>query len=145
MLAHPDTVVGPDATVLWPQYCEKFDFELELGMVIGRRGKNIRKDKAGRYIAGYTIWNDYSARDQQMKEGPLGMGPSKGKDFDTGNAVGPYLVTADELKEMNDSITAVLDRYVGRLTEPGQRPPGSRLCEFVAWGIPTYFPGVEPV
>jgi 2-keto-4-pentenoate hydratase/2-oxohepta-3-ene-1,7-dioic acid hydratase in catechol pathway len=93
----PDTVVGPDATVYWPQYCEKFDFELELGMVIGRRGKNIRKADAGRHIAGYTIWNDYSARDQQMKEGPLGMGPSKGKDFDTGNAVGPYLVTADEL------------------------------------------------
>jgi 2-keto-4-pentenoate hydratase/2-oxohepta-3-ene-1,7-dioic acid hydratase in catechol pathway len=93
----PDTVVGPEATVYWPQYCEKFDFELELGMVIGRRGKNIRKADADRYIAGYTIWNDYSARDQQMKEGPLGMGPSKGKDFDSGNAVGPYLVTADEL------------------------------------------------
>src|SRR4029453_288087 len=65
-------------------------------MVIGRPGKNIRKDGAGRYIAGYTIWNDLSARDQQMKEGPLGMGTSKGKDFDGGNAVGPYLVTAEE-------------------------------------------------
>ncbi|WP_405072238.1 winged helix-turn-helix domain-containing protein [Kribbella sp. NBC_01510] len=53
-------------------------------------------------------------------------------------------LTADELKEMNDAITAVLDRYVERLTEPQRRPPGSRLCEFVAWGIPTYFPGVEP-
>ncbi|WP_328521396.1 winged helix-turn-helix domain-containing protein [Kribbella sp. NBC_00359] len=53
-------------------------------------------------------------------------------------------LTADELKEMNDAITAVLDRHVERLTEPQQRPPGSRLCEFVAWGIPTYFPGVEP-
>jgi 2-keto-4-pentenoate hydratase/2-oxohepta-3-ene-1,7-dioic acid hydratase in catechol pathway len=93
----PDTVVGPDAVVEWPHYTEKFDFELELGMVIGRRGKNISKSEAGRYIGGYTIWNDYSARDQQMKEGPLGMGPSKGKDFDTGNAVGPYLVTPDEL------------------------------------------------
>ncbi|HET6988996.1 MAG TPA: helix-turn-helix domain-containing protein [Kribbella sp.] len=53
-------------------------------------------------------------------------------------------LTADELKELNDAISAVLDRYVERLTEPEQRPPGSRLCEFVAWGIPTYFPGVEP-
>jgi hypothetical protein len=53
-------------------------------------------------------------------------------------------LTADELKEMNDAITVVLDRYVDRLTEPRQRPPGARLCEFVAWGIPTYFPGVEP-
>ena len=93
----PDTVVGPDVTVHIPPYCEKFDFELELGMVIGRRGKNISKGDADSYIAGYTIWNDFSARDQQMREGPLGMGPSKGKDFDAGNAVGPYLVTADEL------------------------------------------------
>ncbi|MEU4295238.1 helix-turn-helix domain-containing protein [Kribbella sp. NPDC026596] len=53
-------------------------------------------------------------------------------------------LTADELKEMNDAINAVLDRHVERLTEPEQRPPGSRLCEFVAWGVPTYLPGVEP-
>jgi 2-keto-4-pentenoate hydratase/2-oxohepta-3-ene-1,7-dioic acid hydratase in catechol pathway len=93
----PDTVVGPDTPVQWPSYCEKFDFELELGVVIGRRGKDIPAAEADRYIAGYTIWNDFSARDQQMREAPVGMGPSKGKDFDTGNAVGPYLVTADEL------------------------------------------------
>lgn len=53
-------------------------------------------------------------------------------------------LTADELKEMNAAITAVLDRHVGRLADPAQRPAGSRLCEFVAWGVPTYFPGVEP-
>jgi 2-keto-4-pentenoate hydratase/2-oxohepta-3-ene-1,7-dioic acid hydratase in catechol pathway len=94
---NPDTVVGPEATVTVPPYCEKFDFELELGMVTGRRGKNIAKGDAERYIAGYTIWNDFSARDQQMREGPLGMGPGKAKDFDAGNAVGPYLVTADEI------------------------------------------------
>ena len=97
----PDTVVGPDAVVQIPQYCQKFDFELELAMVIGRRGKNIAKTEAERYIAGYTIWNDFSARDQQMREAPLGMGPSKAKDFDAGNAVGPYLVTADELDVAN--------------------------------------------
>ena len=85
---------------------EKFDFELELAMVTGRRGKNIKKPDARRYIAGYTIWNDWSARDQQMKEGPIGMGPSKGKDFDTGNTIGPYLVTADELDVSNLRMTA---------------------------------------
>jgi 2-keto-4-pentenoate hydratase/2-oxohepta-3-ene-1,7-dioic acid hydratase in catechol pathway len=94
---NPDTVVGPDATVPVPPYCEKFDFELELAMVTGRRGKNIPRSEADRYIAGYTIWNDFSARDQQMREGPLGMGPGKAKDFDAGNAVGPYLVTSDEI------------------------------------------------
>ena len=45
---------------------------------------------------------------------------------------------------MNDAITAVLDRHIERLTDPGQRPEGARLCEFVAWGVPTYFPGVDP-
>jgi 2-keto-4-pentenoate hydratase/2-oxohepta-3-ene-1,7-dioic acid hydratase in catechol pathway len=105
----PDTVSGPDDIIEWPKYCEKFDFELELGMVIGRRGKNIRKSDAGRYISGYTIWNDWSARDQQMKEGPLGMGPSKGKDFDTGNTIGPYLVTADELDVSDLRMTAKIN------------------------------------
>lgn len=108
----PDTVVGPDAAVTIPAYCEKFDFELELGMVVGRRGKNIAKDQAHRYIAGYTIWNDFSARDQQMREGPLGMGPSKAKDFDAGNAVGPYLVTHDELDVTGLRMTAKVNGEV---------------------------------
>ena len=105
----PDTVSGPDDVIEWPKYCEKFDFELELAVVIGRRGKNIGKADAKRYIAGYTIWNDWSARDQQMREGPLGMGPSKGKDFDTGNTIGPYLVTADELDVGNLRMTAKIN------------------------------------
>ena len=105
----PDTVSGPEDVIEWPKYCEKFDFELELAVVIGRRGKNIKKGDASRYIAGYTIWNDWSARDQQMKEGPLGMGPSKGKDFDTGNTIGPYLVTPDELDVGNLRMTAKIN------------------------------------
>ena len=108
----PDTISGPDAVIEWPKYCEKFDFELELAMVIGRRGKNITKRDARRHIAGYTIWNDWSARDQQMKEGPLGMGPSKGKDFDTGNTIGPYLVTADELDVSNLRMVARINGEV---------------------------------
>jgi 2-keto-4-pentenoate hydratase/2-oxohepta-3-ene-1,7-dioic acid hydratase in catechol pathway len=105
----PDTVSGPDDVIEWPKYCEKFDFELELAAVIGRRGKDINKKDAKQYIAGYTIWNDWSARDQQMREGPLGMGPSKGKDFDTGNTIGPYLVTADELDVNNLRMTAKIN------------------------------------
>jgi 2-keto-4-pentenoate hydratase/2-oxohepta-3-ene-1,7-dioic acid hydratase in catechol pathway len=101
-----DTVVGSGTPIQWPAYCEKFDFELELGMVIGRRGTNISRADAHRYIAGYTIWNDWSARDQQMREAPVGMGPSKGKDFNTGNAVGPYLVTQDEMDVSNARMIA---------------------------------------
>jgi 2-keto-4-pentenoate hydratase/2-oxohepta-3-ene-1,7-dioic acid hydratase in catechol pathway len=107
-----DTVVGTGVDIVWPAYCEKFDFELELGMVTGRRGKNIAKADAHRYIAGYTIWNDWSARDQQMREAPVGMGPSKGKDFDTGNGVGPYLVTADEMDVSNARMIARINGEV---------------------------------
>ena len=107
-----DTVVGTGVDIVWPAYCEKFDFELELGMVTGRRGKNISKADASQYIAGYTIWNDWSARDQQMREAPVGMGPSKGKDFDTGNGVGPYLVTADEMDVTNARMTARINGEV---------------------------------
>jgi 2-keto-4-pentenoate hydratase/2-oxohepta-3-ene-1,7-dioic acid hydratase in catechol pathway len=117
----PDTVSGPDAVIEWPAYCEKFDFELELAMVIGRRGKNIKKADARRYIAGYTIWNDWSARDQQMKEGPLGMGPSKGKDFDTGNTIGPYLVTADELDVSQLKMTAKVNGEIWTDSTSGGR------------------------
>jgi DNA-binding transcriptional ArsR family regulator len=53
-------------------------------------------------------------------------------------------LTANELKEMNEAIAAVLERHIDRLTDPAQRPAGARLCEFVAWGVPTYFPGVDP-
>jgi 2-keto-4-pentenoate hydratase/2-oxohepta-3-ene-1,7-dioic acid hydratase in catechol pathway len=117
----PDTVSGPDAVIEWPKYCEKFDFELELAMVIARRGKNIAKTEARRYMFGYTIWNDWSARDQQMKEGPLGMGPSKGKDFDTGNTIGPYLVTADELDVTNLRMTARVNGEVWTDSTSGGR------------------------
>jgi 2-keto-4-pentenoate hydratase/2-oxohepta-3-ene-1,7-dioic acid hydratase in catechol pathway len=102
----PDTVVGTGENVAIPPYCENFDLELELGMVIGRSGTKIATADAEKYIAGYTIWNDFSARDQQKREGPLGMGPSKGKDFDGGNAVGPYLVTSDEFDPSNARMIA---------------------------------------
>jgi 2-keto-4-pentenoate hydratase/2-oxohepta-3-ene-1,7-dioic acid hydratase in catechol pathway len=117
----PDTVSGPEDVIEWPTYCDKFDFELELAMIVGRRGKNITKADARRYIAGYTIWNDWSARDQQMKEGPLGMGPSKGKDFDTGNTIGPYLVTPDELDVSNLRMTARINGEVWTNSTSGGR------------------------
>jgi 2-keto-4-pentenoate hydratase/2-oxohepta-3-ene-1,7-dioic acid hydratase in catechol pathway len=117
----PDTVVGPDADVAIPQYCDKFDFELELAVAIGRRGKNIPVSQADRYIAGYTIWNDFSARDQQMREGPLGMGPSKAKDFDGGNAIGPFLVTPDEIDPDNLRMLARVNGEVWTDSRSGGR------------------------
>jgi 2-keto-4-pentenoate hydratase/2-oxohepta-3-ene-1,7-dioic acid hydratase in catechol pathway len=96
---HPSrfSVCGTDADVPWPAYCEKLDFELEFGCYIGRSGNDIAREQARRHIFGYTIFNDFSARDEQSKEMAGQLGPGKGKDFDNGNAMGPCLVTADEI------------------------------------------------
>jgi 2-keto-4-pentenoate hydratase/2-oxohepta-3-ene-1,7-dioic acid hydratase in catechol pathway len=98
---HPNrfSVCGPGADVPWPAYCEKLDFELEFGCYIGRPGKDIARERAREHIFGYTIFNDFSARDEQTKEMAGGLGPGKGKDFDNGNAMGPCLVTADEIPD----------------------------------------------
>ena len=93
------SVVGPDADIRWPRYTERLDFELEFGIFIGRKGCNISRESAHEYIAGYTIFNDFSARDVQLREMGGRLGPAKGKDFDTGNSLGPYLVTADEIDD----------------------------------------------
>jgi fumarylacetoacetate (FAA) hydrolase len=86
---------GQGAVVPYPAGCQQLDFELEIACVIGREGKNIAVEEAGEYIAGYTIMNDWSARDFQRKDMLLGLGPGKGKDFAT--SLGPWLVTPDEL------------------------------------------------
>ena len=96
---HPNrlNVVGTGCDIQWPAFSTLLDFELEFGCFIGKRGRDIPKARAREHIFGYTIFNDVSARDEQMKEMPGQLGPGKGKDFDTGNVLGPCLVTADEL------------------------------------------------
>ncbi|MCP3941606.1 MAG: fumarylacetoacetate hydrolase family protein [Desulfobacteraceae bacterium] len=93
------SVVGPDSKIKIPKYSQKFDYELEWGIFIGKKGVDIPREKAHEYIGGYTVFNDFSARDRQMKEQAGRLGPSKGKDFDTGNAIGPYLITPDEISD----------------------------------------------
>jgi 2-keto-4-pentenoate hydratase/2-oxohepta-3-ene-1,7-dioic acid hydratase in catechol pathway len=90
-------VIGPGADVLWPRYAAVLDYELEFAAVIGKRGVDILREAAREYIFGYTIFNDISARDYQMREMAGSLGPAKGKDFDTGNILGPCIVTADEI------------------------------------------------
>jgi 2-keto-4-pentenoate hydratase/2-oxohepta-3-ene-1,7-dioic acid hydratase in catechol pathway len=91
----PDTVVGPDTEVTWPGYSDELDHELELAAVIGRTVKDVAARDAADCIFGYTIWNDFSARDTQRREVPVGMGPGKAKDWDGSNVLGPCIVTAD--------------------------------------------------
>jgi 2-keto-4-pentenoate hydratase/2-oxohepta-3-ene-1,7-dioic acid hydratase in catechol pathway len=90
-----DAVFGPEDEVPWPAYTEKLDYELEVGAVIGRRVRGVGVDEAADCIAGYTIFNDWSARDIQFREMKVGLGPGLGKDFAT--SLGPCLTTADAI------------------------------------------------
>lgn len=92
------TIIGPDEDLPWPLDTTKLDYELELACVIGRTGRDISDREAQEYIAGYTIMNDFSARDIQFQEMACRLGPAKGKDFAT--ALGPCLVTPDEIADL---------------------------------------------
>jgi 2-keto-4-pentenoate hydratase/2-oxohepta-3-ene-1,7-dioic acid hydratase in catechol pathway len=89
-------VVGPHDPVPISPGCEWFDFELEVAAVVGRHGRDLHPDTAEEVIAGFTVLNDWSARDLQYREMRHGLGPAKGKDGAT--TLGPMLVTVDELE-----------------------------------------------
>jgi fumarylacetoacetate (FAA) hydrolase len=91
------SILGPGGVSCMPDHFEKLDFELEAAIVICKEGRNIKAAGADEYIGGLMIMNDLSARRLQMEEMLLNLGPAKGKDFAT--AIGPWLVTLDELQE----------------------------------------------
>lgn len=93
----PSAVIGPDEPIVLPIVSQEIDFEAELVVVIGQRGKNIPEDRALEYVAGYTVGHDVSARDwQQRKDGKQWV---LGKSFDTFAPSGPALVTKDEVPD----------------------------------------------
>ena len=100
------SVIGTEQKIIWPHYAKTMDFELEFGFFIGKRGRDIPREKAMDHIFGYSIFNDISARDTQANEMQGGLGPAKGKDFDTGNVIGPCIVTADEIDPYNLTMIA---------------------------------------
>lgn len=92
-------VIGPEAEIAWPGYSKWLDYEAEFGFFVSRKGKDISVSEASSYIFGYCIFNDVSARDKQIREMQGKMGPTKGKSFDTGNVMGPWIVTRDEIPD----------------------------------------------
>ncbi|WP_072805883.1 fumarylacetoacetate hydrolase family protein [Rhodococcoides yunnanense] len=98
---NPYTVTGPDEVIRPPALCQALDFELEVAAVIGKAGSNVTVEAASDHIFGYTILNDWSARDIQRREMQVSLGPSKGKDF--ANTLGPWIVTADEFENRRDA------------------------------------------
>jgi 2-keto-4-pentenoate hydratase/2-oxohepta-3-ene-1,7-dioic acid hydratase in catechol pathway len=91
------SVRGTNTTVKWPHYSQVMDYELEFGIITRNKGANISAAKAKDHIFGYTIFNDFSARDAQRIEMEGRLGPAKGKSFDGGNVMGPWIVTPDEI------------------------------------------------
>ncbi|GAA2339872.1 fumarylacetoacetate hydrolase family protein [Dactylosporangium salmoneum] len=97
---NPAAVVGPDDEVAVPRGCRALDLELEVACIVGREVADLDPDDPACLdaIAGFVLMNDWSARDLQVREMPVGLGPVKGKDFAT--SLGPWVVTKDELTEV---------------------------------------------
>lgn len=98
--------IGPDEDIVCPAYTQRLDFELEYACVLWSKIKDVTEQDAAKHIFGYTIFNDVSARDVQSIEMQGQLGPSKGKDFDTGNILGPCIVTADAIDPDNMTMIA---------------------------------------
>jgi 2-keto-4-pentenoate hydratase/2-oxohepta-3-ene-1,7-dioic acid hydratase in catechol pathway len=102
---NPHTVTGTGETIGIPAGCNELDFETELAAVVGRvpgsNGSNLSAAAAHGHIFGYTVLNDWSARDLQRREMKVSLGPCKGKDF--ANTLGPWIVTADEFEDLHDA------------------------------------------
>lgn len=97
--ADAGSISAPGEDILWPTDSDWMDYELEWACVIGRGGSNISKAAAKDHIFGYTILNDWSARDTQLVVMACNLGPGEGKDFQGGYTLGPVIVTRDELPD----------------------------------------------
>jgi 2-keto-4-pentenoate hydratase/2-oxohepta-3-ene-1,7-dioic acid hydratase in catechol pathway len=93
----PTTVVGPADDVIAPSYADKMDFEAELAFVVSKTGRDLTEAQAKKFIGGYLIFNDVSIRSRQSEEMKTLIGPGKGKDFDTGNVLGPAVLIDPDL------------------------------------------------
>lgn len=101
------SVYGPDDEIPWPPYTDELDYELEVACILAGHGRDLDEDEARGLIFGYTLMNDWSARDIQRKEMACRLGPAKGKDFAT--SFGPCVATRDEVDPGNLSLQARVD------------------------------------
>ena len=94
---NPNSIFGPNEEIPYPAYTQALDYELEIAAIIGKAGVNIQPEDAPKHIFGYTIFNDWSARDVQREEMKVALGPAKGKDF--ASSLGPVIATAEEFAQ----------------------------------------------
>jgi fumarylacetoacetate (FAA) hydrolase len=142
-----NSVVGEGDIPVQEDHLHRLDFELESAIVIGKKGINVEVKDADKYIFGYTIMNDLSARLLQMEEMKLNLGPAKGKDFAT--VIGPMLVTPDELEkyriqseEGNRYDLQMIARHNGRQISDGNMKSINwtfeEIIERVSYGVEIY-------
>ena len=105
--SNPNAILGPGEPVRAPAASRALDYELEIAAIIGQPGRDIPTEKALEHVFGFTIFNDWSARDLQRQEMKVGLGPAKGKDF--ASSLGPVIVTPDELAQRTAGRTGVYD------------------------------------
>ena len=124
------SLVGHETPVACPRDCVQLDYGLELGVVIGRGGRDIKARDAWKHISGFTIINDLSARELERIELQAGFGPGKSRDFAT--AVGPYLVTLDDLADRIDSDGHIHLTMIARLNGK-ETSRGNSASMFFNW------------
>lgn len=136
------TCSGHESEIQWPRFSGTMDYELEFAAVIGKHGADIAEADADAHIFGYMIYNDFSARDEQVRDQQFRMGPSKGKDFDTGNAMGPWIVTRDELPDVSNLAmeSRINGEVQGRSNSSGMQFNFARCIAFVSRDE-TLYPG----
>jgi 2-keto-4-pentenoate hydratase/2-oxohepta-3-ene-1,7-dioic acid hydratase in catechol pathway len=98
-VANPLNLRGPEAVIEWPRNCDSLDYELELGLVIGKTGKDIPESRGREHMFGLTLFNDFTMRDVQAQEGSAS---GKSKEFDGSYVIGPCIATLDEFDDIYD-------------------------------------------
>ena len=131
-------IYGPDELVPWPSLTDKFDYELEIATIIGKRGRNVPEEEGENYIYGWTLYNDWSTRDWQNREMSINLGPSLCKD--NASSLGPCIVTRDEYNLYNAHFTIRVNGEVWSQTMVDLYFPLKHLVEYVT-RVQTIFPG----
>ena len=131
-------IYGPDDVVPWPALTDKFDYELEVAVVIGGCGRHIAAGDAQKYIYGYTLYNDWSARDFQQREMSINLGPALCKD--NASSLGPCIVTADEYDPMGKAFSIKVNGHLIAETKLDLYHSLSSIIEYTA-SVQTLFPG----
>ena len=129
---NPRNIFGPDEEIPHPPYTSQLDYELEIAVIIGKPGMDIKAEDAEEHIFGYTIFNDWSARDVQRAEMKVGLGPAKGKDF--ASTLGPLIATKEALSDRATGRPGVYDLTMSAMVNGVEMSLGNLKDIFWSFG-----------